>query len=544
MKQPSSRTVSNQLFSLLIGFILIGCEVTIPDIPLEPDINKPKVIETSFEGIHAGDVVTGTINISAPVDSFDFAINSVDLYVDSIFVSSTNISPYTFHLNTAAYLDGLHAIILYLHEKNSTLGILNLTTAPRVICGTVINFDNAPPQKIENLRIEWDGGVVVKWKPVVDGIFKSYNLILVARSRFNGEYDFTTTITDPTDSSWRVNSTDILSGAELTAQISVTNKVDTGPFAQAKGTAGIPLAIPAGIGSFWQDTVKRCTYAWGFNNKMYVLSSNGSVTDSSADLRYLGNILFRKDRNAFYLFDLGDHQVMTYSTDNFSLLTSSIVSFTLDRYYTAVAGPGSDIYVADNTGTMYTVDANTGGIDTVITLPEELSITSPTMTATDDGKYIFTISKSRVIYKINAKAGSFTVEQQKQYSDIILRILGVSTDQKYIIAAQFTVTEWTGICLINTSDLTIVSTLTFFNPHCKHSPNDVFTMEPEFAQEGNNLFIMSGNGYINQFDLSSQSFIKSWCIINNTVSIGLSLDGKYIFLGDVGASIPNFKLER
>jgi len=89
-------------------------------------------------------VVTGDIDPVLVPGLNPSVIDSIKVYIDTIFMTNLNGPPYQFHVNTRTWSNGKHDLLFYIYENNGfgdSAGILKLIPPPAHIYRTALIFD-------------------------------------------------------------------------------------------------------------------------------------------------------------------------------------------------------------------------------------------------------------------------------------------------------------------------------------------------------------------------------------------------------------------
>lgn len=515
---------------------LAGCEINAPEPSLVHQANDIQITTTEFDGIGAGEPVAGTIRLSIPPGLAPFEIARVKFYVDSTEVYTSYDPPFTYDLNTTSYPQGDHLVFLEVYERNPSLGLFNLLQAPRLVCGNSMIFDQTPPASIGGLTVSWDGMISIRWNPLTTPAFRNYWLRVRVHSDYMGDsFVFDRYIFDRDSTEWRLSSS-WLPGVTVEAYITADNGAQIGPFSFASGMVGTALPVSASIRSFWNHPSTNETYAWGWDNRMYVLSADGSTVVRSSPVLTSRPVMMRSDGAVMYVFNAAVPAIAGYSLSDFSSIGSIALPDSMTSYATCVLSPNGNFYVGNYQGKIWVYRESTGAFVSYMRFLEYLT-TAPTFIASADGTSLFYKNEPDSLFRIDIQTDTPVVAQRIAVPSPWLDRLLALQDQQRLIA-----TSGSSVHVLSASDLSILATVPLVRPSCSSSTLQDYAAT--LGEDGNKVYIASAARYVTEIDLSTYQQSGTRCLLNAPQCIGFSRNGQFLFLGSMGTPQPNLVLNR
>jgi len=528
-------------FVIILFLMIIGCEITALEPITQTSINTPNFVEAEIGDFHTGAHVAGNIRLSVPQNQLTFDVGRINYFIDSLrlFFGEDSNFPYSLTLDTRNYSQREHILTVAVYEQKPTLGIYNLLEMPRLVYSTSAVFDQTPPSKVDSLTISYDGNILIQWSQTSTPSFGNYQV----STSFFSDYllnsdDYSTTISERTTTSWRINSSSYPVGTSVYVNITINNGAEVAPYNQSTGVVGKSIPIQAPIISFWRHPSLNQTYACATDGRIYVLSDEGSTVIRSSTPLGSGVALFKEDGTNMYIFNSASKSLKEYSLTNFSLVRTIQLPDYISEYATCVFSSNGKFYIGNSEGKIWTYNESTSELVSS-TRFFEYSSWNPSMTTTEDGRYLF-LSDDGSIYKLNIQTDTPSVVKKiTPFLGNGVPLMNISQDQQNLF-----VLSSGSFHIVQISDMSIVSTISLTNPPCNSRNYNLQTYAMNFFQDGTSLFITSHSRFIEQFDLTTNRSIKSWCIINYPQSITVSRDGKYLLVGALGTPIPNLLLAR
>jgi hypothetical protein len=301
---------------------------------------------------------------------------------------------------------------------------------------------------------------------------------------------------------------------------------------------GTSIPIAAAIRSFWQHPLRNETYAWAADNRLYVLSGDGSTVIQSSPVLTGGTTLFKNDGSKMYVFHNTNKSLREYSLSDFSLVRTLQLPDSISPYTTCVLGNNGNFYVGNYEGKVWTYNESTGSVLSSTRFFQYIG-SNPTMAASHDGKYLF-LADDGSLYKLNIQTDTPSLEKKTTVSfGSNISVISVSQDQQNL----FVICSGT-VYILKISDMSTAAVLSLSHPPCNSRNSSLPTSAANVLQDGTSFFVISAGRFIEQFDLSSYQQVKSWCMVNYPQCIGVSRNGQFLLMGDMKTPIPNLLLTR
>lgn len=335
------------LFILFSAVLFYSCTlVTEPARIYNNNAAPPELIGYNFNQLSPGQHVDGTIKITFDPKNLNSNDLLVKIYIDSVLYDYFSNLPHTAKINTRNYSEGIHNIYFYVYEKDSNIGLLNMTNAPSRVYGNYLYFDRTPPDKV-NLTVAAENSGVkdLTWTKSSSVDFYAY---LIYKSVNGLPYLPIDTVYDKNIISFKDSADSDLLGVNFKYKVAVTTDYKF-TFKTESSTAECELGKPIrynfskyNSGPYLNDKMSRLYYI--VDEKLVDFSTADLTNSREIDL---SGLMISPSDYISLCFNFSKSRIYLYNNVGYKLWIINSADLSVIKKLTLPEG-GDNLYVWDN----------------------------------------------------------------------------------------------------------------------------------------------------------------------------------------------------